>query len=355
MSIKGAAWVLGILLVVGMFLVARGVLDPSSATTSSKDRKAVEADRAPNMVVCWGYFDVESGINRALFPKQLGDIAFVVAENSKVKEGQVLLQINDALAQLKLKEAVLAVKAAKLQRDDAENLRKLYPLQAEQQKAAIAAVDEEIKEVQKDRDSKLKTLKGEPIFATVEERYGFALAKLAEKRKAEDARLKQINLQDAELKIAQAQAEFDAKELLVKQATEMLRYFQVVAPRDGYILRVNVKKGEALGPNPMMPALEFLPDLPIIVRAEILQEWGRYIKDGKDGQLVEIEDDVYHGPKWEGKVRTMSKWYAQTRTPVIEPFRYNDVRTLECIIELKDAKDAPVARIGQRVRAKIKL
>ena len=129
----------------------------------------------------------------------------------------------------------------------------------------------------------------------------------------------------------------------------MLTHFKIVAPSNGTVLRVHVRKGEALGPNPRGPAIEFLPDADIIVRGEVLQEWGRYVK--KDQEVV-IEDDTYNGPTWKGTVKSISQWYAPTRSPVIEPLRYNDVRTLECIIRVENAG---TARIGQRVRAKVKI
>src|SRR5205085_2028076 len=135
------------------------------------------------------------------------------------------------------------------------------------------------------------------------------------------------------------------------QAQELVELHKVRAPSDGYVLRVNVHKGEILGPSPRMHALEFLPEGPVIVRAEILQEWARFVKEGQE---VTIEDDTYLGPTWKGVIKQKKGWFAPIRNPVVEPFRYNDVRTLECVIELKGAGTVdPI--IGQRVRAKIKV
>ena len=80
-----------------------------------------------------------------------------------------------------------------------------------------------------------------------------------------------------------------------------------------------------------------------------MQEWGRYIRVG---EKVDIEDDTYHGPHWKGTIKSVSEWYAPIRHPVIEPFRMNDVRTLDCVIAVENAEGA---RIGQRVRAKISI
>ena len=181
---------------------------------------------------------------------------------------------------------------------------------------------------------------------------GYGLKELGEKEKAEVAKLKQIELQDADLKIQQAEADLDAKKERVEQeAKEMLQALQDRrSQRPAMSCAMHVRKGETLGPNPRSAAVEFLPDAPIIVRAEVLQEWGRFVKPGKE---VVIEDDTYQGPEWKGVVKRVSDWYAPVRSPIIEPFRYNDVRTLECIIEVKSG-DSPKL-IGQRVRAKIKI
>jgi len=70
------------------------------------------------------------------------------------------------------------------------------------------------------------------------------------------------------------------------------------------------------------------------------------------GQEVTIQDDVYKGPEWQGRVKSISAWYAPKRIRIIEPFMTNDVRTLECIVEFTGGQ-SPV-RIGQRLRVKIK-
>jgi biotin carboxyl carrier protein len=353
MGVKGA--LIGIVLLLCTFAAVRWLINSTPASTNPQNNPNAtkEDERPPDRVIAWGNFDVEPGINRALFPRQYGRIDKLIPENTKVNAGDVLLQVDDAMAQLKVKQAELAVKAAMLQRDEAGKLPELYKLQAAQQQASLNSVEKEIEELKRERDRQLRQLgEKDPVYKTVVERYQFGLDKLEEKKKAEKARLDQIGLQDPKLKYDQADAEVKAKEAQREEAKEALNYFKVVAPGPGYVLRVNVKKGDVLGANPTMPALEFMPEGPIIVRAEVLQEWGRYVKVDQE---VEIEDDVYKGPTWQGRVKSLSKWYAPTRTPIIEPFRYNDVRTLECFIDLKETKDMPVARVGQRVRAKIKI
>ena len=49
--------------------------------------------------------------------------------------------------------------------------------------------------------------------------------------------------------------------------------------------------GALVGPcwaNPMKAAIEFLPKADVVVKAEVLQEWGRFIEENQE---VDIEDD----------------------------------------------------------------
>ncbi len=354
---RSTFWVIGILLLIAMVFGARWAYEGPVKADGTNNSDTRPSD-APPMVICWGHFDIEKGV-AFLYPRQFGNVVYLHEESEKskegeaaeVKEGDLLLQVDDTLAKLDVKRAEADVKAADQQLAEAKNLPELYRLQKEQQKAAVMAAGLEIKKFTSEVNSKLDPLeKDSPLRKKLLEFADFGLKALAEKEKAEVAKLKQVELQDADLKIKQAEADRDAKKERLEQAKEMLKHFKIVAPSDGYVLRVHVRKGETLGPNPRSAAVEFLPKAPVIVRAEVLQEWGRFVKPGKE---VIIEDDTYKGPEWKGVVKRISGWYAPTRSPIIEPFRYNDVRTLECIIEVKSG-DSPKL-IGQRVRAKIKI
>ncbi len=348
--------ILGIILILVSIVGAKFALDHQTPTVTARNSAESDASKPPDKVVCWGFFEADPGV----VPQnatQLGDIVEVKPENTPMKAGDVLLQVNDRLAQLKLEQAKEAVKAAEQQLAEARQLPEFYKLQKDQQKSMIKSFQLEIDELKLKRDRDLSTLdEAQPAYKTAKQFYATGLDKLAERVKAENAKLQQLDLQDAKLKIAIAEADRDAKKAQVKEAEEMLKNFQIRAPHNGIILRANVKKGEVLGPNPMKHAIEFLPDGEFVVRAEVLQEWGRFIIDPKEHpgkkQDVEIEDDTYKGPTWKGTVKSVSKWYAPARSQVLEPFRYNDVRTLEVIIAVKDAAGA---RINQRVRAKVSI
>ena len=53
------------------------------------------------------------------------------------------------------------------------------------------------------------------------------------------------------------------------------------------------------------------------------------------------------GAGWGGKVTRISDWYLQRRHILMEPRQFNDIRTMECIVEVKDEQGL---KIGQRVR-----
>ena len=114
-------------------------------------------------------------------------------------------------------------------------------------------------------------------------------------------------------------------------------------------LRLDMQPGEVLGTNPVGPAIQFCPKGPKIIRAEVLQEWAYRVEKGQE---VTIEDDTSAGATWKGRVQRVSEWFAEKRNKIFEPFMVNDVRTLECLIEV--TSEGRPLRIGQRVRVKIK-
>jgi hypothetical protein len=352
----GLVWIaVGVLLLIGMFVGVKFLFPDSTATADGTNKDGGD----PQQIVAFGMFDVEKGV-AMLYPRQFGLVDYVHAESLKAKEGEwvkvkkdeELLRVEDGMAQAKVMEAEAAVKASEQQLEEAKTLPKLYKLQKEQQDSAVKAAELEIEKFKTEIDSKLNGVEGQnPTLAELYRKLAkFGDGQLKEKKKSEEAKLKQIDLQNPDLKIKQAEADLQSKQAQLKQAKEALSHFKILAPSDGYVLRVHARLGETLGPNPRSAAIEFVPDAPIIVRAEVLQEWGRHVKPGA---AVVIEDDTYKGPEWKGVVAKVSNWYAPIRSPVIEPFRYNDVRTLECIIEVTGG-DSPKL-IGQRVRARIKI
>jgi hypothetical protein len=85
---------------------------------------------------------------------------------------------------------------------------------------------------------------------------------------------------------------------------------------------------------------------PRIVRAEIEQEFAPKVYVGQAARIRDYESEELG--EWKGKVEGISDWYTHRRSMLLEPLQFNDVRTLEAVIEL-DPGQKPL-KIGQRVR-----
>jgi multidrug resistance efflux pump len=163
---------------------------------------------------------------------------------------------------------------------------------------------------------------------------------------AEKGKLRELRLNDPTAGIRRAKADVDAKEAQLEEARRGEDECALRAPVGGTVLRILAGPGDVLGGRQQQPAVLFCPEGQRIVRAEVDQEFAGRVAVG---QAVLVEDDVTAGPSWRGKVVRVSDWYTQRRSILPEPGQFNDVRTLECIIQLDPGQ--PLLRIGQRVRA----
>ncbi|MEI6324116.1 MAG: biotin/lipoyl-binding protein, partial [Gemmataceae bacterium] len=132
MILKGSPYTLGSLnapKVGGDAKIGTGVIPPAP------DFLAVEASKR---AVCTAFVDVEQGIT-PIYPLAPGRVKKIhVAENQKVKLGEVLFQLDDTLAKAQLAEATADVDAALQQLEQAKSLNVQHQ---EQLKGQIAAVD----------------------------------------------------------------------------------------------------------------------------------------------------------------------------------------------------------------------
>src|ERR1022692_720733 len=181
---------LGIVLLVASVLGAKMVFD-HDATADAKSKVVADANPLPEKVLCWGFFDVEKGV-APLNPRQFGNIVEVTPENTWVKEGTVLMRVDDRLAKLKIEEAQADVNAATQQVAEAKHLTKFYELQRTQQEAVIRALDHETKTLELKRDRETLPLENKVLVDTIKKFYAEGLAQLAENKKAEQAKLDQL-------------------------------------------------------------------------------------------------------------------------------------------------------------------
>jgi multidrug resistance efflux pump len=308
---------------------------PATGAIDAPPPRSDLAQEASKRAVCAAFVDVEQGIT-PIYPLSPGRVKKIhVRENQKVKAGTVLFQLDDTLAKAVLDEANADVAAALQQLDQAKRLGPQHEEQLKGQKAALdarraemAGAQAKLRTAKKARDNGLMSVdeylsaeKGvEAINSTIE----IELAKLRGLESANPKTAELLATNDLAARRARLErAQFGFDECYIK------------APFDGDVLRLFISEGESLGPNPRHPA-------------EVEQEFARRLKLG---QTAIIQDDTaLTNDTWKGKVARISGWYAQRRSILLDPMQFNDVRTVECIIEVEANDKLPALKIGQKLR-----
>lgn len=294
-----------------------------------------------------GYVDVEGGVT-PLYPVQPGEVKSIeVHENEPVKTDAPLFHLDNALQLLQQQEADFALAAAKQKLILAEGKVKQFHDSVAAQTEAVAAAKADA-DIARLRWKKAKKLVQDGVENADTSEGAELLFKKAEAGvKAEEYKLAGLKALNAEDAVKLASMDVEAKEVLVHKAKLAVDKCIVRAPCAGTPLRVLISVGQTLGSNPRQPAIQFCPDRPLFVRAEVEQEFADRIH--KD-QVASIQDHVTGKPCGRGKVTSISRWYTHRRSILLDPLQFNDVRTLECLIKLDSAQDV---RIGQRVRVQL--
>jgi multidrug resistance efflux pump len=289
--------------------------------------------------------DVEQGV-AALYPLQPGLVVHIEArENEEVEAGAPLLQLDDTVAQAQVREAEADVKAAEAQLAEALTLPDRQRDKVAAQRAVIEARRRELEAARARRDRAERLSRSQLASAEEARAASEAVAALEAGIQAEEAKLRILERAEPARLIERARQDVEARQARLKKALFALKHCTLWAPCKGTVLRVLVREGEALGPNPHEPAIFFCPSGPRIIRAEVEQEFAGRVAIG---QRAHIQDDSTGGGSWTGRLRRISDWYAQRRSILLEPRQFNDVRTLECIVDLDP--NQPPLHIGQRVR-----
>jgi multidrug resistance efflux pump len=336
---------LGVLLLVasfgyaGFLVRSRAQDNPTPAEPTGVDARAVAAAIA--------FVDVEDGV-RPLYPVQLGRVVKVFAEEGKEYDsGKPLFQVDDSSARIEVERAEIDLKASQEKLRQARRLVEQHRKKVEAQKAAVAAAEEDVNAAQS-QYQRAQNLYKERIGSSAGEVKSAAalVAKAKAGVKAEKAKLAVVESVDPNAAVRLAELDVQAKEKQLEKAKLGLKECTVFAPFKGTVLRSNIGVGQVLGSNPQQPALLLCPSGPRIVRAEVDQEWAHRVAVG---QTARIQDDSTDGGEWRGKVVRLSDWYTRRRSMLLEPLQFNDVRTLEAIVQFDPQPNAPL-RIGQKMR-----
>jgi multidrug resistance efflux pump len=305
-------------------------------------------DDAPG-AIAFGYVDVDGGMT-SLLPSQPGRVVAVdVKEGDTVEAGQSLLRLDDRQAKLRLEEATAAVRAGEQELAQARQLPGRHAAQRAQQLAAIEAVQHRLAATQQqyERQKELadkKLVNPRELAATAE-----TIKELEATQRAEQGKLQELDLLDPKPTVERAEAQLTSLQGRLAQAQLGLDECTLKAPRAGTVLRLQATVGDMAGVPGAAPPVLFCAEAPLIIRAEVAQEYAGRISAGA---ACSIEDDANStGASWAGKVLEISGWFSKRRSVLLEPTQFNDVRTLECIISVEAQQKG--LRIGQRVRVKI--
>ncbi|HYV36511.1 MAG TPA: biotin/lipoyl-binding protein [Gemmataceae bacterium] len=343
-------WLMGIVLLLGTMASAGWVLNqPATGTGTGNGAKQDPI----NGVVGLGFVDVEDGIT-FLHPLQSGRVtAVIVAEGDTVKEGDLILTVDNGVQKANLQAAEAELNAAKRALEDADGqAMKKWHAEIDRQKAGLDAARHALGIAEQELEVAKKGYE-QPEYKSVSiQQYEIAKKNVAAKKavvRGHQAALEQVEYSSPQATIEQARELVKAKQAQYEKASIAFQECDLYAPADGIILRLFATPGEVMSSQPRQAAVQFCSSKPRIIRAEILQEWAHKIQKG---QIALVEDDTRNGIQWKGKVDRVSDWFTQRRSILQEPFQYNDVRTLECIIVLEPG--GSTVRIGQRVRVIIK-
>ncbi len=336
-----------VLFLASLVIAARSIRSHAgdSPTYSAPATKPAEDSRWMSL----GYVDIEGGVT-PLYPLQQGRVKSIdVAENEEVKAGTPLFHLEDNVQALKVRQARDALEGARQKLAAAEVDLQLLDRQISAQQQAVAAAQIEVQRAQ-NLLAKNKRFQDQGIGGDAETVKDSELlvrkAETAVRGEQEKLDILKATRPKAEAGVQGAKRDIDAKKAQVEEAENAVKECVLRAPTDGTPLRILVNVGQALGANPRQPAIQFAPKRPLLIRAEVEQE---FVARVRKGQAVLIEDHVTGQNCAKGKVVNLAQWYATRRSSTPEVLQVsNDTRTLECIIHL-DATTQDL-RIGQRVR-----
>jgi len=338
----GLFWWLGVVLLVGSVSGTQWFLSRPKPTTSPTSN--ITIDQLD--VVAMGHIDSEFGVT-SLSPTIPGRIVDLpITEGMDVEDQQVLLRLDNRLAKSRYDEAKNAERAGLEALAQAEKFIELYHFKIDQQTAAVDAAKSKLAAAKLQYQHREELRKLNMVSQTELDASGELIKEATQLLNVEKSRLDELGKLDIEAKKRIAQIELDSVRIKVKQAEDAMADFVLRAPRAGRILRLYVSLGDMISPASPQPAILFIPKGKLIVRAEVEQEFSGRVCEGMKATIR--DDSRAEAHEWSGKVLRLSDWIARRRSIVFEPGAVNDVRTLECIVEVQP--DEVPLRIGQRVR-----
>jgi len=263
---------------------------------------------SPYAAMAKGYVDVETGVIK-LAASRDGIIKKVLAnEGDHVKSGQALAvpdiqeaKLSHRVAQAELEELTVGLRRLKIQLTAGYRERKrLAPLVASR---AVAK-----RELDQTKD--------------------------------------QIKILEAEIASQQAAIETARARLRVSEYEIELRTIR--APTEGYVAKRLARPGDGASTLSVTPLFWFIPKGPLIIRAEVDEEFIDKIKVGMTADIATIVNETR---QYRATVLRIGRALGPKQPTVYDPRERADIRVVECDLELDDSPGQLI--LGQRVIVKI--
>ena len=252
-----------------------------------------------------GLVDVDGGVLSVVATREGRVTEVPVAEGDIVKSGDLLLQLDTGAADL----AVATAQA-----------------EVAQTQAQLAAIDARLDPAER-RAERLNTARKEGLTTG---------------QNADDAGA-QLAGQKADRAVAQAGLELARQHLKTAEWEREQRRLR--APVGGRIARRSVSVGSVVGTAPASELFVLIPQQPLIVHADLEQDFADRVKTG---MAAEVVDEMAPDRVYPATVLRLGGLFApRTGAPAGER---QDVRVLDCVLALKDT---PALRVGQRVLVRI--
>lgn len=261
-----------------------------------------QAEGVPVVAAARGRVDIEGGLSRIVATRDGQIQEVLVAEGQRVEAGDVLAKLVSRDAEFVAAAAEAALKEAKSRQAALESRRGMQARLLERMRRAA---------------------KEQAISPQALDEAQAAMAALTG------------DLGSAEAAVALATAKRDG-------ALYELERRQIRAPLSGRVARRSVKMGDVVSATVPTEMFVVIPDAPLIVRAEIQENFVRLVKPGMVAEIVSENDERMSAP---GKVLRVGAFLDNRRSGESATERA-DVRVAESVLQI-DNPDAFL--IGQRV------
>jgi HlyD family secretion protein len=261
----------------------------------------------------------------------------LVDEGARAHAGQALVRLDDRLARAQLAKAEASLRAAAARRDAAQRGSRADEIRAARADADAARAQAADRELQRRRAERLAASDAIAAAQADTERSQAEAARA--QADAADARLALVRAGGREELRREAQADVDAAQAEVEAARTRLSQLELLAPRDGVILRRLIEPGEQVTNLPPTVVLTMADADHPRLRAEIDESDVGHVKVGMTGFATA---EAWPERRFPGHVERLSGELGRKKVRNDDPRARIDTRVLEVIFVFDDARGVPL-------------